>query len=200
MLVARLLYPVHALGPGNRIAIWMCGCKKRCPMCANPELQAFDPERDITPAALVEIITSLAASHDVTGLTITGGEPFEQTEELYHFLRNVRHLFSDIMAFSGYTLFELESRNDIHTKQILDLLDVLVDGEYIDEQNNGSALRGSDNQTIHIFNERLTAIYDKYISSGRLFENFESPEGIISVGLHYQGFIQEFHERLSQRL
>lgn len=44
MQIDRLLYPVHSLGPGNRLVIWVRGCKKRCFNCANPELQFFNPK------------------------------------------------------------------------------------------------------------------------------------------------------------
>ena len=200
MLVARILYPVHALGPSNRIAIWMCGCKRNCPACANPELQAFDMTRDVAPDVLADLVTSLATSHHVSGLTITGGEPFEQSDQLLSFLSIVHSYFTDILVFTGYTLSELEKQNDEHTKKVIDMIDVLIDGEYIDEQNNGSTLRGSDNQTIHIFKDTLQPVYDSYISKGRQFENFETSEGIIAVGLHYKGFMQHLTEQLSKKL
>lgn len=48
MQIDRLLYPVHSLGPGNRLVIWVRGCKKRCFNCANPELQFFNPKSEIS--------------------------------------------------------------------------------------------------------------------------------------------------------
>ena len=48
MQIDRLLYPVHSLGPGDRLAIWIRGCKKRCFNCANPELQLFNPNSEVS--------------------------------------------------------------------------------------------------------------------------------------------------------
>ena len=56
MQVDRLLFPVTALGPGNRLAMWMIGCHKRCKKCANPELQNFDKTKDISVEQLENMI------------------------------------------------------------------------------------------------------------------------------------------------
>lgn len=200
MLIARILYPVVALGPGKRIAIWTCGCKRRCSQCANPELQEFDSSKEISVETLADIIRSIAVEHEVNGLTFTGGEPFEQADELAHLLKMVRPVVNDILVFSGYTLDQLRAKGDHDTDLVLANIDALVDGEYIDEQNNGSTLRGSDNQVFHLFSGELRKRYEDYMLEGRKFQNFETHDGVIAVGLHYRGFMKELQERMERKL
>ena len=200
MLVARILYPVVALGPGKRIGIWVCGCHRRCEHCANPELQAFDPARTISVEMLTAVLLDFIKKYPVDGITITGGEPFEQAEELASLLRGIVDDVPDILVFSGYTHAQLKARQDSATDGLLKIINVLIDGEYIDSQNNGSVLRGSDNQQIHFLQEIHRDQYAAYLTEGRKFQNFETEEGIIAVGLHYRGFLDEIQQKLNQKL
>lgn len=59
MQIDRLLYPVHSLGPGDRLAIWIRGCKKRCFNCANPELQLFNPNSEVSMTVIKEMISKI---------------------------------------------------------------------------------------------------------------------------------------------
>lgn len=199
MLVARILYPVIALGPGKRIGIWVCGCNRRCKKCANPDLQAFDHNREISVEALAELILDVAEKNEVDGITITGGEPFEQSAEIVLFLKKIIYRIPDILVFSGYTYKQLKERMDAATDELLDMINVLIDGEYIDSENKGSTLRGSENQVIHFLKNIEYDNYLAYLQKGRQFQNFETPEGIVSVGLHYQGFMSEFQENMKQK-
>lgn len=81
MQVDRLLFPVTALGPGNRLALWMIGCHKKCKKCANPELRMFDTTKNISVDQLEEIILKMDINR-IDGVTISGGEPFAQSAEL----------------------------------------------------------------------------------------------------------------------
>ena len=83
MRAARILYPVETLGPGRRAGIWTCGCDRHCPGCANPELWDREAYGEMKPADIVRVIETLEREGGaVDGITITGGEPFEQAEEL----------------------------------------------------------------------------------------------------------------------
>ena len=59
MQIDRLLYPVHSLGPGNRLAIWVKGCRKRCFNCANPELQLFDSNNEVSMTIIKDMISKI---------------------------------------------------------------------------------------------------------------------------------------------
>ena len=63
MNVARILYPVQVLGPGNRIGIWVCGCARGCKGCSNPELWTAHPEYEISPDDVFSLIQKVSASH-----------------------------------------------------------------------------------------------------------------------------------------
>ena len=197
IMIARILYPVRALGPGKRIGIWLCGCNRRCPNCANPELQAFDSKKRIQIDDAAESIRALLLSQPVDGITISGGEPFEQAKELSILLSFLgEKLPEDILIFTGYTIEELRNRNDPFTDAILLNASVIIDGDYKEELNNGNVLRGSDNQRIHILKATYEDRYREYINTGkRLYESFSTPEGVFMIGLHEKGFRKKLNEQ-----
>lgn len=158
MNIARILYPVRVLGPGNRIGIWICGCNRACPGCSNPELWSERPEYEISIDQLMKLINTIKKSNSIDGFTITGGEPMNQSKDLSVLVDRLSDISEDILVYSGYRLDELKNR-DNETQSILDKIAVLIDGEYIEEKNNGSRLRGSSNQEIHILNSRFSSIY-----------------------------------------
>lgn len=182
--IDRVLYPVNSLGPGNRVVIWTSGCNRRCLGCANPELWIQHPEQQIAPQKLVSIIHD-TITESVDGITISGGEPFLQAEELFEFL-DLLPLNTDILVFSGYTYEELLS--DDKCRKLLGKIDVLIDGSYQDDLNDGkSALRGSVNQRIIYLNQIVQDRYEQYLKQGRLIQNFVYDYRIISVGIHNPG-------------
>lgn len=183
MYVDRVLFPVTALGPGKRIAIWLVGCHRHCPGCANPELWNPKPSQRIMVEKLSMLIRQTAIERCADGLTITGGEPFEQAEELLDLLNSLRDLQLNTLVFSGYRLEELQKKEK--AKEVLERIDVLIDGEYIKEQNDGkAALRGSANQRINILNPSCSADYEEYLLVGRQIQNFVYGNMILSVGIH----------------
>ena len=119
---------------------------------------------------------------NIDGITITGGEPFEQAEELAELIECLSYK-TEILIFSGYTYQEL--KENPKAKRLLQLTDVLIDGEYIDEWNdNLSALKGSMNQNIHYLNQSVQKKYEEYLSEGRKIQNFLYDYQTISVGIH----------------
>lgn len=188
MNVARVLYPVKVLGPGNRIGIWVCGCHRACPGCSNPELWNEKPEYEVSIDQLMALISKVNNTHSIDGFTITGGEPMNQPKDLSKLVDRLSTISEDILVYSGYRLRELKDR-DPETQHILEKIAVLIDGEYIAEKNNDSRLRGSSNQVIHFLNPRFTSIYQKYIDqSHNQIQNFTTLDGIVSVGIHRKGF------------
>jgi anaerobic ribonucleoside-triphosphate reductase activating protein len=89
MNVARILYPVQVLGPGNRIGLWLCGCARACKGCSNPELWNPRPEYEIEPNKVFELIDKIASAHKVDGFTISGGEPMDQAKELSSLIKQM---------------------------------------------------------------------------------------------------------------
>ncbi len=202
MRIARILYPVTVLGPGKRIAIWVAGCTKHCKGCANPELWEKESYPDMSMEALIQAIGMLyeKSNGQVDGITISGGEPFEQAEELLQLVTFLKEQTEDILIFSGKTKEEL--LQDKITAQIIDEIAVLVDGEYVEEENYGEVLRGSKNQRIHIQNARFAEKYDTYLKENEgkhLVENFQTNTGIVAVGIHKKDFKKKLDETLKNK-
>lgn len=188
MNIARVLYPVRVLGPGNRIGIWVCGCHRACPGCSNPELWHERPEYEISIDQLMELINSIKKTNEIDGFTITGGEPMNQPGDLSVLVDRLSEISDDILVYSGYRLGELKNR-DSDTQAVLEKIAVLIDGEYIEEKNNGSRLRGSSNQAIHVLNPKFIEKYQQYLDEGHnQIQNFTTVDGIVSVGIHRKGF------------
>ena len=182
MYIARILYPVKVLGPGNRIGIWFCGCPRRCFGCSNPELWEFQPRYKISLATVMSLIEKIAQAHRVDGFTITGGDPFFQPDALSNLLEQIKKISDDILVYTGYMKDELPA-------PLLKNIAVLIDAPYIEIRNNNCRLRGSDNQTIYILNENYRAVYEDYLSTTEnQIQNFTAKDGIISVGIHRPDF------------
>ena len=182
MYVDRILYPVTSLGPGRRLVIWVAGCSRRCRGCANPELWIRHPQQRIEASDFANTVKELLDTKEVEGITITGGEPFDQAGELKELLEAL-DFDRDVLVFSGYKIEDIRKNSEMNT--LLDKVSVVIDGEYIDELNDGqTALRGSLNQQLHFVKPQYRSIYDEYIKLGRQIQNFTYDYRTLSVGIH----------------
>ena len=189
MNLARILYPVQVLGPGNRIGIWLCGCNRACKGCSNPELWVQREELEINVQDVVSLVRKINESHKVDGFTISGGEPFLQSDELLLLLSYLTPISTDILIYTGYRLEELRELNSKSINGILDSAAVIIDGAYIEDLNNGSVLRGSSNQQIHILNADYEDLYRMYLTNTQnQIQNFSTTDGVVSVGIHRKTF------------
>lgn len=145
-----------ANGEGVRVTLFVSGCTHHCKNCFQPQTWDFSYGKPFDDATRQELFTALAPSY-INGLTLLGGEPFEPENQraLLPFLREVRARFpkKDIWCYTGYTLESdllSESRARCEcTEEMLSLLDVLVDGEFMEDLKDISLpFRGSSNQRI----------------------------------------------------
>lgn len=186
MYIARILYPVKVLGPGNRIGIWFAGCHHKCKGCSNPELWKVDEKYFVTIEQVEKLIRTVAVEHEIDGFTITGGDPVEQAVELTNLLVRVEDISRDVILYTGYQIKELTSDAQI---KLLERIAVLIDGEYKEELNDGAFLRGSSNQIIHILSDQYCDKYEKYIRNNHNeIQNFMINNEVISVGIHNKEF------------
>lgn len=193
MNLARILYPVQVLGPGNRIGLWLCGCNRACKGCSNPELWVQREELEINVQDVVSLIRKIAESYNVDGFTISGGEPFLQADELLLLLSYLTPISTDILIYTGYRLEELRELNSKSINGILDSAAVIIDGAYIEGLNNDSILRGSSNQQIHIMNPSYEARYQQYLANTQnQIQNFTTVDGVVSVGIHRKTFSRPY--------
>lgn len=183
MQIDRLLYPVHSLGPGDRLAIWIRGCKKRCFNCANPELQLFNPNSEVSMTVIKEMISKIDKKID--GITITGGEPFCQAKDLFEIITFMLEITDDILIFTGYSKKEIYDLNNDYALKCIEKATVVIYGEYVDELNdNHTPLIASSNQVIEFYNPKINNKYINYMNNGRIIENFYYNDNLISVGIH----------------
>lgn len=152
-----------ANGEGIRVSLFVSGCTHRCKGCFNEVAWDFNAGVKFTEETEEKILAMLNKPY-INGLTLLGGEPFEPSNQrrLTPFLKRVRARLPEknIWCYTGYTyetdlLSESRARCEC-TDEMLSMIDVLVDGEYIEEQKNISlAFRGSENQRIiHLKQER----------------------------------------------
>ena len=182
MYVARVLYPVEVLGPGKRVGIWFCGCPRRCKGCSNPELWEFQERYKTSPETVFKLVQSIAKDNPIEGFTITGGDPMYQPRELQQLLILLATVSDDIIVYTGYNKEDLDPN-------MLANISVLIDGEYIEELNDNSLLRGSSNQNIIILDEKKKDRYECYLQGEtNKIQNFFVADGVISVGIHRPGF------------
>lgn len=144
-----------ANGEGIRVSLFVSGCRNRCKGCFQPETWDFNYGEEFTSDA-AEMIFSAVDNPSVRGLTVLGGEPMEPENQrgLLLFLLEFKSRFPEktIWLYTGNTYEELtsDSRNNIEiTADILSLVDVLVDGRFIEEEKSlGLRFRGSRNQRV----------------------------------------------------
>ncbi|GMU63262.1 MAG: radical SAM protein [Myxococcaceae bacterium] len=151
--VAQMIPDTEAEGPGRRFALWVQGCTLRCPGCCNPEMFAPDRGGEVLEAA--DVARRVLETPGIEGLSVLGGEPFEQPRAVAEVCRTVRAGGRSVMVYSGYTLEELRARRAADVDALLGEIDLLADGRF--EQDNPEQRRrwlGSANQRLHFFTAR----------------------------------------------
>lgn len=201
-----MLYLTHreaatrVLGPGVRYAIWVQGCRKRCAGCINPEGQPLHTGGYWISEE--ELLAEFMANPKLTGITVSGGEPFLQAEglvKLFHLVRQQTSL--DIMVYTGYTLAELRSWKSQSVDEILADIDLLIDGEYREDENTNSIYRGSDNQVIHYMSAKYRP-YRKIIEAtkNRSVEFvFRGGDELFMVGIPAKDMQKAFWAQIGRR-
>lgn len=158
--VARMAYPVTSLGPGQRVAIWVSGCGMRCRGCITPDLWDSSAGRVVDVDRVLQRILALRMPLD--GITISGGEPFEQAASLGRLLRDTRAAKPDwsTLVFSGFPYLTLRS-GKTGADALLSQTDILVAGPYDRRRPGVHPLAATANQTVHYLTERGAALRNK---------------------------------------
>lgn len=150
-------------GPGVRVSLFVSGCTHCCEGCFNSQTWDFNFGKPFTEETEEEILKAMSPSH-ISGFTLLGGEPFEPQNQkvIVELLRKIKKVYPDknIWCYTGYLfdkdlLGESRARCE-YTDEMLSMIDVLVDGEFIAEKRNLMLnFRGSSNQRIILVQQSL---------------------------------------------
>lgn len=182
-LVRLTLWPLETLGPGKRFGIWLQGCSRHCPDCISKHTWDFD---ETFRLPLNDLAGKLRNHSPFTGrLTISGGEPFEQPDFLFHLLKEARNLgYFDILVYTGRYLKDLAEKN----KNILEMIDALIDGPFEASLPTDLIWCGSANQRLHILSQdpAVRDLYQEYAET-RLTQSrvqlVQTKAGLFLVGI-----------------
>lgn len=147
--LSRVLYPLTTLGPGRRLGIWFQGCSLRCAGCISVDTWTRQSPQMTVADLLRQCAAELA---EADGVTITGGEPFEQPEALKELLAEIRSSLrrgADVLVYSGICIEHLQP----HLSQLEGLIDVLCAGPFQLHSSQTRPLMGSDNQELLLLTE-----------------------------------------------
>lgn len=156
---SRVLLNVHAIlpvscvnGPGRRAVVWTQGCSLRCPGCCNPQTHSHKPRLLLDAKAMADRISCIPG---IEGLTISGGEPFEQALAVASLCRESRCKGLSVMVFAGWTYEQIRNSDDPAVHELLSYIDILVDGPFVQELADSSLVwRGSRNQHVRFLTNR----------------------------------------------
>lgn len=188
-----MILHTRVLGPGVRTAIWFQGCEKRCKGCMSLSTRDINGGVEVDVEKVYEEVAKLT---DIEGITISGGEPFLQSEALYELLDKVKTFTElSVIVYTGYTIEELRLQNDERIDRILNgMIDILIDGEYVEELNDGGSLKGSSNQRVHFLTERYLSQKELYETHSRKAEIFPAERGLFLIGVPDKDTLERFRK------
>lgn len=199
--ISRFQDRTEVLGPGTRAVVWFQGCSLRCPGCMAQTMNDDDAHEVWSPLALADRVCRLPG---IEGVTLSGGDPFDQPPEaLCAFTEAIRQGSNlTIMGFTGRTLPQLHRQLSKPLRdRLLASFDILVDGPYVEELNDGSLWRGSSNQRIHFLTPRyahLRFLVEASHSRG-LEVSVRNGRELEITGIPPRGFLAELTRRLDAR-
>ncbi|GAB3868281.1 4Fe-4S single cluster domain-containing protein [Dactylosporangium cerinum] len=179
--VARFLAATTAEGPGDRTAVWVQGCTIHCAGCFNPHLWTFRGGH-LTPA---DELAARVLATDTTGLTLLGGEPFDQAAALAKVAAAVQAAGRSVMTFTGYTTAQLDRAVATGRADVAALLagtDLLVAGPFLaDRLDPARPWVGSTNQEFILLTGRFPHLLDDLAGTPDRVEVTVDPDGRVAV-------------------
>lgn len=150
--VATIRESSRVNGPGTRAVVWVQGCTIGCPGCFNASTHPHRPKKLLDPELLAE---EVAGFPGIEGLSISGGEPFEQALGCALLAEAVQRRGLSVVVFSGYPLARLRRATDPAVARFLAAIDILVAGPYVQRlATDGKSWLGSSNQEVHFLSNR----------------------------------------------
>ena len=201
-------YPVTVLGPGRRIGLWLQGCRIQCAGCVAQDTWAADPGRVISVARLLTWCKSVTekSTEALEGITISGGEPFDQPKALaalldaLHLWRRTSALPLDILCYSGYPLKTLQKRH----AALLQKLDALIPEPYVDAAPLTQLWRGSANQSLILLSPLGVTRYTPYLDAvagdfDKRIQIQSDGQRLWCIGLPARGDMEKLAQKAAER-
>lgn len=200
--IFRRQSPVTVLGPYKRSVIWVQGCEFACPNCIVPE--SWDEAGGET-IALTELASWILSQSDIEGITFSGGEPMLQAAALARLIDMVRQSRDlGVVCYTGYRLEQLQEKGTADQKSLLDRIDLLIDGTYIESLHEDLLWRGSSNQRLLTLTDRYRQVLMQQLEMGDRSAGMEF--GVDVTGAFYftgvparKGFREEFEAGMQRR-
>lgn len=194
LLLSRVHYPVTVLGPGRRLGIWFQGCSRGCRGCVSRDTWSKNAGWECDVRTL--LLTCQKLAPDADGVTISGGEPFEQPDALQELLLALRCWREesgrpfDILGYSGMALSQLTQEFN----EIVNLFDALIPEPFREDLPLGGCWRGSDNQPLIPLSPLGRARYQDFVAApaGKkgAFQVGVDQKGIWLIGIPDRGDMQ----------
>lgn len=154
--LSRVHFPVTTLGPGKRLGIWFQGCSLKCPGCISADTWS-KAKQFIEIEAFVESLDEWIMQAD--GITISGGEPFDQPQALLTLVRVLKQkTAADILVYTGYSMSQIID----YVAAAAPNIDVLISEPFQYQMAQTLSLRGSDNQIMHLMTPLGEARFKAY--------------------------------------
>ena len=136
-------------GPGLRFTVFTQGCPHHCPGCHNPQTHDFKGGHNIS---IKKIIKQIKENPLLTGVTLSGGEPFVQAKALLPLAKEIKQMGLELACYTGFLFEQLFSGQVRFARELLNYIDILVDGKFVLSQKSlDLAFKGSKNQrTINV--------------------------------------------------
>ena len=199
--ISRVHYPVTSLGPGKRLGVWFQGCSLGCKGCMSRDTWDSAAGTDV-PVATLAGLWREAVADGADGLTVSGGEPFDQPGDLVALLTQAAALRAgrdaDVLVYTGYELAEAERR----APGVRALADVLITGRYEAGKPTRLIWRGSANQEMHLLSplgRRRYARYTGHVPDRPPIQLVADDQRIWLVGVPPPGGLRDFERGLRQR-
>jgi anaerobic ribonucleoside-triphosphate reductase activating protein len=181
----------EAEGPGHRFGLWVQGCTLACAGCCNPEMWSDQGGQSVAVKTLMQEIKSVRA--DIEGVSLLGGEPFEQDQSLAQLAAEVQTLGLTVMAYSGFTLKEIKDRDS----QLLAHVDLLVAGRYVKElRTTKRRWIGSQNQSLHFLSKAYDVLDPRFSEPNHAEIILNSKGDLTVVGFPFDSVMKAFPKKV----
>lgn len=194
--VGFLHAPLESLGPGRRVGLWLRGCALRCAGCLSEDLWEFDSTCWRIVDEVFQAVMTLYHQSNASGLTISGGEPIDQAAALHKLLQLCQNDgLRDILIYSGYKVESIVE----NAPWLPHFTAAIIDGPFDSQCPSRDIWRGSEGQSLIIFNEELRPNYETWINqTHRRVQLIDDGQQLRMLGIPYSKDIEPLKHVLGE--